>query len=142
MPIAKWDDSFKTGQKIVDTQHQELFRLVNDLHDAIVANKGKEILGPTLNKLAEYTIQHFQSEEKLMDQVNYPARAAHKLKHEALTKDVKDLKEKFASGRAVLSMTLSTFLADWLRHHIKEEDMALIKFMQSHTTAQAAKSGN
>lgn len=49
--------------------------MVNDLHDAIMTGKSKEILTPTLTKLANYTIEHFQSEENLMAGVNYPARA-------------------------------------------------------------------
>jgi hemerythrin len=36
---------------------------------------------------------------------------------------------------------LSSFLADWLRHHIKEDDMALIKYTQTHPVALTAKSG-
>ena len=141
MSVAKWDDSFKTGHRTVDHQHEELFRLVNNLHDAIVANKAKEFLGPTLDRLAQYTIDHFQAEEALMDRVSYPDRGAHKAKHAALASDVKDLKEKFSSGRAVLSITLSSFLADWLRHHIKQEDMALIKFVNANSQAAAAKGG-
>jgi len=141
MPIAKWDPSYFTGNNLVDAQHQELFRMVNDLHDAIVANKSKEILALTLEKMAKYTIEHFKSEEALMTQVNYPAIAGHRRKHEALTEEVQALIEKFKSGKAVLSITLSNFLANWLRHHIKEEDMALIKYLQAHPEALAAKSG-
>jgi len=140
MGIAKWDDSYKTGHKIVDTQHQELFRMVNELHDAIVANKSKQILQPTLEKLAKYTIEHFRSEETLMTEVKYPAINPHKRKHDELTKQVKELIEKYQTGKAVLSMTLSNFLADWLRHHIKEDDMALIKYVQAHPLSQTAKS--
>jgi len=141
MAIAMWNDSYKTGHKIVDAQHQELFRMVNELHDAIVAGKGKEILQPTLEKLAKYTIEHFRSEEALMTGVKYPALGTHKRKHDDLTKQVRELVEKFRTGKAVLSITLSNFLADWLRHHIKEDDMALIKYTQAHPGGLAAKSG-
>lgn len=139
MLIAQWDDSYKTGHATVDKQHEQLFKMVNDLHDAIVAQKSKEVLGPTLKKLATYTVEHFQMEEALMEQLKYPERAAHRAKHEALTKQVKELIEKFESGKAVLSMTLSNFLANWLRHHIKQDDMALIKFAKERPEAMAAK---
>lgn len=138
MAIAAWDDSYRTGDPQVDRQHQELFRMVNDLHDAIVANKGKETLGPTLEKLATYTIQHFQNEEGLMTRVNYPALADHKKKHEDLTNQVKELLINFKSGKLTLSITLSQFLANWLRHHIKEDDTALIKYVQSKAAAAKA----
>jgi len=141
MPIAKWDDSYRTGHDLVDTQHQELFRMVNDLHDAIVAEKSKDILAPTLEKLAKYTVEHFRCEEGLMNQMQYPALSAHRKKHEDLTKEVKVLVENYRSGRAVLSITLSNFLANWLRHHIKEDDAALVKYLRSRSGTVAAKSG-
>lgn len=137
MAIAIWDDSYRTGNIVVDTQHQQLFQMVNDLHDAIMAGKSKEILTPTLKKLANYTIEHFQSEEKLMAGVNYPARAEHIRKHEDLTKQVKELAEKYASGKCVLTIILSNFLADWLRHHIKGDDIALVKYLNEHPCQQA-----
>jgi len=132
MPIAKWDDSFRTGHELVDKQHQELFRMVNNLHDAIMAGKGKDILEPTLKELTKYTIDHFRDEEKLMASIRYPQLVPHKKKHEELTGQVTQLLEKFDAGKLVLSVTLSTFLADWLRHHIKEDDVALINYLKVH----------
>jgi len=140
MDIAIWDDSFKTGHNIVDTQHQELFKMVNQLHAAIVGGHGKEVLIPTLQKLASYTIEHFRSEEELMTAACYPALAEHKKKHEDLAREVGDLMEKYQSGKAVLSITLSNFLANWLRHHIKEDDIALVKFLKNQNKAAAANS--
>src|SRR5579864_3560457 len=131
MEIAKWDDSYKTGHIVVDTQHQELFRLVNQLHTAIMEDRAKPILVPTLEKLAGYALEHFRSEEDLMAKVNYPAMSAHKQMHEELTKEVKELMEKYKSGRTELTIALSNFLAKWLRQHIKEADLALVKYIHS-----------
>lgn len=111
MDIAVWDDSYKTGHAMVDTQHQGVFKMVNELHAAIVKEKGKEPLMPTLEKLAKYRVEHFLCEEILMNQVQYPARGAHKEKHDHLTSEVKELVEKYRTGKAVLTITLSSFLA-------------------------------
>jgi len=137
LSIAKWDDSFKTGYKPVDTQHENLFGMVNQLHDAIVAGKGTDALAPTLEKLATYTIDHFAEEEKLMLSINYPDFAAHRAKHVDLTKQVKDLMSKFREGKLVLSMTISTFLANWLKHHIKEDDVTLIQYVKTHPVGKS-----
>lgn len=132
MAIAIWDDSYRTGNIDVDTQHQHLFEMVNDLHDAIMSGKSKEASVPTLIKLAKYTFDHFRSEEDLMVTVNYPGMASHRRKHEDLNKRVKELVEKYRADKCVLTITLSNFLADWLRHHIKEDDMALVKYVKAH----------
>lgn len=142
MPIAQWDNTLKTGHQTVDTQHYQLFGMVNELHDAIVANKTKEVLFPTLEKPAKYTVEHFQTEEGLMSKIQYPNLAAHQKKHQALTKEVQELMEKYRSGKAVLSLTLSNFLAKWLQHHIKEDDVALVKYLKEHPGSVAAKSGS
>ncbi len=141
MSIAQWDDSYKTGHQTVDGQHQQLFGMVNELHDAIVANKAKDVLIPTLEKLAKYTVEHFQTEEGLMSKIDYPHLSTHRKKHQALTQEVLDLMEKYRSGKAVLSITLSNFLAKWLQHHIKEDDVALVKYLKEHPESLAAKSG-
>jgi len=140
MAVAKWDDSYKTGHPEVDAQHQHLFQMVNDLHDAIISGKNKEILTPTLQKLAQYTVEHFRTEEGLMVKVAYPELRGHKRKHEDLIKQVKELVQKYQTGQVVLTITLSNFLADWLRHHIKEDDLALVKYCQAHPIGPAVKS--
>jgi len=60
MTFATWDDSFRTDDRFVDAQHQELFRMVNDLYDAIVGGKGKEVLTSTLENLIGYTVEHLR----------------------------------------------------------------------------------
>jgi hemerythrin-like metal-binding protein len=138
MPIAQWDPKYVTGHKPVDEQHKMLFGMVNNLHDAIISGKGPEVLGPTLQELARYTIEHFAEEEKLMASINYVNSAEHKSKHDALTTQVKDLLDRYATGKLALSMTLSTFLANWLQHHIKEDDILLIQHMQARAREQLA----
>jgi hemerythrin len=139
MSVASWDDSYRTGNQKVDEQHKALFGMVNELHEAILANKSKEILAPTLEKLAKYTIEHFQTEETMMQQMAYPGLHGHKKKHEDLTSQVKQLVDGFRGGKMTLSITLSQFLANWLRHHIKEDDVTLIRFVREKTAAAAAK---
>jgi hemerythrin-like metal-binding protein len=89
-------------------------------------------MGPVLKGLANYTIDHFATEERLMTTSGYPNYSRHKAKHDTLTKQVKDLLKEFDAGRLTLPTTLSKFLADWLTHHIREEDMELIHWVQEH----------
>jgi hemerythrin len=141
MPIAKWSDAYLTGHPMIDKQHQGLFRLVNELHDAMIAGNASQVVGATLETLTHYTIEHFRAEEALMVQIKYPRYDEHKKKHEELTAKAKQIiEQQFKTGKVVISITLSGFLYDWLRHHIKEEDMALIQYMRS-SSAQAETRG-
>lgn len=138
MQIAIWNDTYRTGNFRIDQQHQELFRLINDLHDAILSRVGEEVLGATLYQLSDYTIRHFGMEEALMRRVTYPALSEHKRKHDQLAEQVKGLRKRFDEGRLTLTITLSNFLADWLRHHIKEDDLAMIKYVQNRSCVALA----
>ena len=131
MALAVWDDSYKTNNAKVDSQHQELFQMMEDLHDAIMEGKGEAVLTPTLDKLVRYTVEHFREEESLMKDVDYPARERHRLKHYTLTKEVSGIAEKYKRGEYVLTITIANFLTSWWRHHIQAEDKALIKYVQA-----------
>jgi hemerythrin len=130
MPIAIWTPALETGHPTVDAQHKKLFEMVNDLHRGIVKDQGKEIMGPILNRLAAYTIEHFGTEEDLMRSTKYPNLERHKSKHVGLTSQVRELVSKYNEGELTLPSTLSKFLTDWLITHIRQEDMELFKWVQ------------
>ena len=60
------------GYAQVDEQHQQLFTMVNSLHDGVVAGENFQIIKEILDCLASHTVAHFQTEEELMRAVNYP----------------------------------------------------------------------
>lgn len=132
MSVVEWNPIYETGYAPVDTQHRRLFEMVNQLHDGIVKGAGREIMGPTLKGLAKYTVEHFRTEEGLMTTKNYPFLQRHKQFHDDLVQRVTDLLEQFDKGHMVLPLTLSRFLADWISHHIKEEDKTLIDWLRAN----------
>jgi len=130
MPIAIWTAALETGNPTVDRQHKKLFEMVNDLHHAIIKGEAKDIMGPLLKRLANYTVEHFGVEESLMQSTKYPNYGRHKTKHVDLTKQVLDLIAQFDGGQLTLPSTLSKFLTEWLTTHIRQEDMELIKWVK------------
>ena len=118
----EWDGSFATGIGSFDNEHKVLFRMVNDLHDAMQQKRSREAIGQILNGLAEYTVNHFAAEERAFSQANYPGEAEHKQHHKKLVDQVVELIGKFSSGETVLSQDIITFLQDWLINHIKGVD--------------------
>ena len=130
MPYMNWDTKFETGVAIMDEQHRGLVDMVNRLHDAMKAGKGREELGKVLGFLADYTVTHFQTEEGLMQKHAYPGYANHKGIHTDLLKQVGDLVDKHKRGEAVLTLKVMDFLQDWLLKHIGEEDKRLASFLK------------
>jgi len=117
-----WDVSFATGVDRYDEAHKVLFKMVNDLHDAMQQKRSKEAIGQILDGLADYTVNHFADEERVFAQTGYPEEAQHKQHHKKLVDQVVVLQGKFHSGETLLTQDVITFLTDWLINHIKGVD--------------------
>jgi hemerythrin len=122
MAIMEWSPTFSVKIKKFDDQHKKLVELLNQLHDAMKAGQGNAALGMVLQSLISYTATHFKEEEQVMQTHGYPDFSHHKAEHEKLVKQVLELQKKFQSGGSVLTLTVMSFLKDWLTTHIQGED--------------------
>jgi hemerythrin len=122
MPIITWSDEFSVHVKEIDAQHRHLFKLVNDLHDAMLKGQGKTVLATILDELVDYTRVHFTTEEELMQHCNYVGLAGHRIEHDQFTKKVLDLKTRCGKGEIGLTIQVMDFLKDWLKNHITGTD--------------------
>lgn len=118
MPLMKWDAEYSVRVQEFDGHHQHLFKMVNDLNDAMQARKGKEVLGQVLLGLAAYTDQHFAAEEEAMKRTRFPQCLAHTQEHRQLTAKVLQFMHEYESGNVLISIDLLNFLRDWLEKHI------------------------
>ncbi|MBI5494613.1 MAG: hemerythrin family protein [Deltaproteobacteria bacterium] len=125
MAFVVFDERFKVGHPEIDRQHSELFDAVNRLHDAMIAGHGRAEVARVLVFLRNYTVHHFQTEERFMRESAYPAYARHKAIHDDLTKKVLELERELGSAGGTLSIATMNFLKDWLAHHIGGEDHLL-----------------
>ena len=132
MKIAFWRSEYETGFSPVDQQHQHLFEIINRLHEAMLTGHGRGVLEETLDEMIHYTIEHFATEEKLMLQTNYPFYAEHKEIHDQLTQEVKEIGEKVANHEHLVTVELSHFLTQWLIHHIRGQDLKMIRFYREN----------
>jgi len=122
MALLTWSSKYSVGVQAMDTQHTQLFDMVNDLHAAMMQGKAQTVTGPLLRKLADYTQRHFSAEETLMASKKYPDLAKHRALHVALIEQVSEFAARFEKGENTLSLHLMNFLRDWLTTHIQKED--------------------
>ena len=122
MNIVEWNSSLSVKVTDFDLAHQKLFRLINELNNAMLMGKGKDVAGNILKALVDYTKTHFADEEKYFVKFAYPETAAHKKQHAEFTAAVSDFESKLAKGEVALSSQIMSFLKDWLTKHIKGTD--------------------
>lgn len=131
MPFITWNETMSVGVERFDTQHKKLVELVNTLFDAMRQGKGKSVMGKVFDELIAYTTYHFASEEELMEKYGYPGFVQHKEEHEALTQQVKELREKYEQGELFITIETLDFLKAWLSNHILKTDMQYKPFFRN-----------
>ena len=131
MTYATWDPTLETGNELVDSQHKQLFELINELHDAIVDGDALETQQSILDRLLAYAETHFLDEEKLMASVGYPGLAAQQEMHREYTFETNRLAEDARASEMVLPITLAVFLHEWLTKHIRIEDRKIGEYIRA-----------
>lgn len=122
MALLTWKDEYSVGSQTIDKQHKVLVDCLNDLHAAMMKGQAAAVVGSLLDKLIDYTKEHFSAEEKMMAAAKYPSLAEHRAHHVELTKQVVEFSDRFKRGEAALNVRLMNFLRDWLTNHILKED--------------------
>ncbi len=122
MPLIPWTDELSVNVKEIDDQHKKLIGLINNFNDAIVAGKGKQVLEDTLFELVDYTLYHFQIEEKYMKQFGYYGYASHKVAHDEFAKKITRHHTDLTENRFVEPLALMAFLKVWITSHIMDID--------------------
>jgi hemerythrin len=122
MALMTWTkEEYGTTVKVADDQHQEIFRMLNGLHET-AAGGDRGAIGKQLDELVNYVVMHFQTEEKLMQEKGYPEYPAHKAEHDKLVGTCADLQKKFHAGQAEVNQDTTRFVRDWLNTHIPKVD--------------------
>ncbi len=131
MALLNWKNDYSVNIREIDEQHKQLINMINELHDAMLAKKGKEALLSVLTKLANYCATHFAVEEKLMSGNGYPEYADHKEVHNKMTAKVKALMADVQAGKTTISIEVMNFLKNWLDKHIMGTDKKYSAFLNS-----------
>jgi hemerythrin len=123
MNLIEWNDAFSVGIDSIDEQHKGLLDLLNKLVNQLGRPVDRKVTEDAVNKLLEYTVFHFSTEEYLMRKADYPEYDAHKAEHEMLVKKASDFFKDFVQQKTDLTEDIVIFLRDWVFNHILKTDM-------------------
>lgn len=112
------------GVPQIDNQHRKLIEAIDKLMEACKQGKGRVEIEKTLVFTLQYTIKHFNDEEKLQEKHKYPGLSEHKQIHKRFTEDIAALAQEFNKlGPSIaLTVKLNQSLVDWVINHISTED--------------------
>ena len=125
----KWSSEFALGIDTIDNDHKTLFSMVNDLKN-VVENGGEGLRG-IVDGLTQYYHGHFEREEYLMLEFNYPHYAEHAKQHRyfmrliyAVRRIMSDQSDMLDTGKFL------QFLEQWLSNHIQTVDFKLGEYLK------------
>lgn len=134
-PLMEWKSDYSVGDFDIDQQHQKLFKMVNQLNEAMQVGQGRTVLERLLTDLLIYTEKHFEAEERLMERAEYPELATHREIHVKLTDKVRDIVQRFQGGETNLTLEVMHFLENWLRQHILGMDKKYAPYLHKNKEA-------
>lgn len=120
--MIQWDEKYSVRIQSIDKQHMELFKLLNNLLEAMKQGQAAPVLNSIILDLEYYALNHFQKEEYFFHRFNYADKAKHIEEHRLFTQKISQLKSDLKSGKITVTFELLTFIKDWASHHILEED--------------------
>lgn len=129
---CKWDESLATGNYIIDWQHQELFKRMERLVNAINQNRGTEEIAESIAFVEEYANQHFRAEERMQQVNSYPDFDAHRRQHQEILKDIMLYKNELQmDGPSVeLAVKAMTAFGNWICKHIDVLDRKFADYLR------------
>jgi hemerythrin len=127
-----WNNSYRIGIEKIDEQHQGFFTHFNELEQALEAENTEEAVTKTLDALFVYVQMHFDEEERLMLEQQYPALEEHVAVHVAFVKEVW-LMLQVRNDQRRFVIELLQMMKDWLVTHITSLDMLLGSYLKERS---------
>lgn len=128
----EWSDNFSTDIVSIDKQHQELLylsqQLLNILSDEKASLKEKQAV---YQNLLDHAIEHFDYEERVMQNIGYPGLDKHMAQHDELRAEISKITDEVMSGKAIEDWKgLISLVQVWLLRHIISSDTKIRAFVQ------------
>ncbi len=135
MSLFYWKPEYSVGIKKIDSQHQSLILLINELHDSIESNFSEQSFENILKKLFDYTRYHFTTEEEMMEASNYPKGqlTKHKKQHQLFIAELNGCQTDIENVSLEDAVIIQEFLVNWLKNHILKIDTQLAKYLLDET---------
>ena len=128
--FIQWNDSYLVGHKLVDFDHMTLVNITNELFHRVNHGFSDEEISQTIALLIDYVEKHFEREEELFLNSDYPDSEKHLDMHKDITKTVKDIAAIYKNDPSAINIgEVLEFLKKWLTNHIMKADQGYAKYL-------------
>jgi hemerythrin len=127
-----WNNSYSVGNEKIDYQHKQIIKMINTLlDDYIHLDASSDQLHDLLNSMTTYFRNHFNEEEKFLEEIGYPEIEKHKKLHFHYIDKTVDFNFDVMAKKDNISNDMMKFLIHWWENHILIEDMKFKEFLSN-----------
>lgn len=127
MFMTIWTAALQINDALIDSQHQQLYRLLENLQAHKHEAPDSEAAGALLSQLNHLLATHFDSEEALMRQLGLPESQyqAHQAEHLRILEALSYLHFDIMCGKYLYLEEIIQRLEDWIEGHLLAFDLPL-----------------
>ncbi|MBF0401797.1 MAG: GGDEF domain-containing protein [Magnetococcales bacterium] len=130
---VKIADHLSTGIAEIDDAHQKLMSSLASLHKKCIHSVADELIHDELSAFRSLAMNHFQVEERFMEQLHYQKAAEHTEEHLNFPKEFAEFsqalfRETDAHRKASL---VQEFLQEWMHRHTLTHDIPFGQFLRT-----------
>jgi hemerythrin-like metal-binding protein len=122
-----WRSAYECGDAVIDKQHRDLFNLGNALIEALLEGNPRAEVELLLDNFVAHIVEHFNTEEVLMNQSEHPILESHLDVHHKLLDRANELNRKYHHGDRVVRDLVGFIANDVVAQHIILEDPKAIQ---------------
>ncbi len=137
-PIAsmhlEWRDEWNSGDAMIDDQHKALVQIASEyFYYALQPEPDRKTILSLMRVLVEEIVKHFESEEKILKELQYPGVKEHERIHEALLAKALRLQEEYLTEQISSFAFSSVIIDDIILNHMIHDDQKFFSYTKSRT---------
>ena len=128
----EWDKSLELGFDEIDNQHRLIFEHFYKLSEATQRGDANEILEEMVLFIFDYAQVHFNTEDKIMVEYEYPEIELQRKEHSEFTRDADEFKNQIEHEGATreLAVKITGKLFRWIIQHIRKNDKEMVEYVK------------
>ena len=130
--LCGWTEADSVHVELFDLQHQHLFKLLGRLETEVREGRARDRLEQFLTDVADYAMEHFATEEAVMNAYEYPLREAHAQEHRKLATMIARFQDQEAAGDPAASLSVLRGIRAWISCHLRVTDKSCTEFLNAH----------
>lgn len=126
-----WNSSFCCGNPLIDSQHQSLFHLSNELLETMLSGRPAAESSVFINRLLDDVEQHFHDEETILATTGFPGMSQHAAEHTRLLAKGRELSQQFSASAFTIGDLFQFLAYDVVTLHMLGADREYYPFIHS-----------